>query len=106
MVDTLKIAEGLQEGEDGFPPAQARKVARAIAEAFDGKRLRDLQVRMNVQAILTGLTLAAMLAVSWQLSVLRGEVSAGFARLNERLADFERATEQRFDAFERRLPPS
>ncbi|HEX6011703.1 MAG TPA: hypothetical protein VFY87_07860 [Geminicoccaceae bacterium] len=106
MVDTLKRAEGLQEGEDGFPPAQARKLARAIAEASDDKRLRDLEVKVNGQAILTGLMLAAMVALFWQLLALRGEVSAGLARLDERLAGFQRATELRFDALKRRLPPS
>jgi hypothetical protein len=72
MVDTLKIAEGLQEGED------------------DDKRLRDLEVKVNVQAILTGLMLAAMVALFWQLLALRGEVSAGLARLDERLASSAR----------------
>ena len=59
-----------------------------------------------MQAILTGLMLAAMVALFWQLLALRGEVSAGLARLDERLAGFQRATEQRFDTLERRLPPS
>jgi hypothetical protein len=106
MVDTLKIAEDPQGGEDGFPPARARKLARAIAEASDDKRLRDLEVKVNVQAIQTGLMLAAMVALFWQLLALRGEVSAGLARLDERLAGFQRATEQRCDAFERRPTPS
>jgi hypothetical protein len=29
MVDALKIAEGLREGGDGYPPTQACELARA-----------------------------------------------------------------------------
>ena len=65
------------------------------------KRAKDLEV--NVQAILTGIILAALAAVFWQLLALKGEVAGGLARLDERLAGFQRSVEQLFDAVERRL---
>ncbi len=91
MLDTLKIAETLQEGQDGFPPAQARKLARAIAEASDDKRLRDLEVKVGVQTVLIGLTTVIMVAALWQTFALREEVKNGFAQLERRLVTFDKA---------------
>ena len=73
MIGTLKIAEDLEA--EGFPSGQARTLAKAIASTGDDKRLRELEVKVGVQTVIGGLTLAAMLAVLWQLYTLRGEVS-------------------------------
>lgn len=71
----------------------------------DDKRLHGLQAKVTAQAMPTGLMLAAMAALFRQLLVLRGEISSGIARLDERLAGIQRTVDQRFEAIERRLPP-
>lgn len=114
MIDTLKIAEGLQEGAAGFPPEQARKLAHAIGQMSDDKRLKDLEVKVGVQNVLFGLFGAVLVAMFWQLLTLRGELSGGIARMDERLAGMQRTADeravalqksldQRFDSLDRRL---
>jgi hypothetical protein len=87
MIDTLKIAEELVA--EGFPSGQARGLAKAIASTGDDKRLRELEVKVGVQTVLSGLTLAAVLAVFWQLYALRGGVSGLAAETRVRFGGVE-----------------
>lgn len=57
MVDTLKIAEDLERGSDGFTATQARRLATSIGQAADEGRfkevetsLRSLEVKVGIQA--------------------------------------------------------
>lgn len=93
MIDTLKIAETLEEGADGFSAPQARKLAAAIAQGSDDRRLRDLEIKVGVQAVLTTVVLAGTLAVFWQLYTLRGELSGFAAETRTRLQTIEQRVE-------------
>lgn len=92
MVDTLKIAESLEQGADGFSSGQARKLAAAIALASDDRRLKDLEVKVGVQTVLTTLVLGAVVAVFWQLYAMRGELSGFAAETRTRLQAIEQRT--------------
>jgi hypothetical protein len=84
MVDTLKIAEDLRAG-DTFTPEQATRIAKAVAQAQDDKRLKDVEVRLGVLTWITGLQLALLLAVLWQVV----GINTTAARLDVRLAAVE-----------------
>jgi hypothetical protein len=83
MVDTLKIAEDLRAG-DTFTPEQATRIAKAVAQAQDDKRLKDVEVRLGVLTWITGLQLALLL-VLWQVV----GINTTAARLDVRLAAVE-----------------
>lgn len=89
MVDTLKIAEDLELGADGFTTTQARRLAAAIAQASDDRRLKDLEVKVGIQTVLSTVVLAAVLVVFWQFDTLRGELSGVPAQATTRLLTIE-----------------
>jgi hypothetical protein len=104
MVDTLRIAEDLEA--EGFPSGQARKLAKAIASVGDDKRFRELEIKVGVQAVISGLMLAALLAVFWQLYTLRGEVSGLAAENRVRFGILEQkvgTVEQRLGTLEQQV---
>ena len=105
MLDTLKLAKDLREGQV-FSPEQAERLAGAIAQAGDEKRLRDLDVRLGVLTWAGGILAALVLAVLWQLFAMRGDVSANAADTTARFdAVIQRlgAVEQRLGGIEQRL---
>lgn len=61
MVDTPKLAKDLPR--DGSSGERAERLAGAIAQAGDDKRVRDLDVRLGVPTWIAGLQLAVVLAV-------------------------------------------
>lgn len=125
MLDTLKLARELREG-DVFTGDQAERLAGAIARAgaeagaSDNRRLndvesglrdigvrfRDVEVRLGVLTWTGGILVALVLAVLWQLYALRGEVSGSAARTDARLGSVEQqlgANDRRLGAIEQRL---
>lgn len=88
MIDTLKLAKDLREG-DLFSDAQAERLAGALGQFSDEKRLKDVEVRLGVLTWVVGLQLAIALAVLWQVFALRGEVSALAADSRARLTAVE-----------------
>lgn len=93
MIDTLKLAKDLREG-GAFTGEQAERLAGALAQLGDDKRLKDVEVRLGVLSWVVGLQLAVALAVLWQVFALRGQVSSLAADTRARLS----AVEQRLGA--------
>ncbi len=93
IIDTFKLAKELREG-DAFAGEQAERLAGALAQVGDDKRLKDVEVRLGVLSWVVGLPLAVALAVLWQVFALRGEVSSLGADTRARLS----AVEQRLSA--------
>ncbi len=75
MIDTLKLAKDLREG-GAFTGEQAERLAGALGQVGDDKRLKDVKVRLGVLSWVVGLQLAVAFAVPWQVFALRGEVSS------------------------------